>query len=132
MGSANKRHALKPDVAQLRKLIESSLLADWVIRIEYSDGKSATDPWQQWDQAVFAIRSADDVLAAIMDCYAKNMNCSIRMNAEKVRPQTRMLFTVCRHQPLPADVEVKPEHATFPYLGDFGYIPGRPGLVTQS
>lgn len=99
MGSINYLQAIKPDVAKLRKLVENSLLSDWVVRVEFETGESESEDWQQWDDSFFAISSADPVLAAISDCYDKNPGYAIRINAEKFRPQTRMLFMVYKPQP---------------------------------
>lgn len=94
MGSISYAQAIKPDTAQIRKLVENSLLFDWVIRIEYTNNESDCTTWEQWRDTFFALRSADSVLSLIKHCYTNNPGCVIRINAEKVRPQTRMLFTV--------------------------------------
>ena len=93
MGTINRQLACKPDTAYLRKIIENSLLADWEIRIEYAGAQTGTTAWLCWDK-VFAIRSSDTVLQAIQDCYLANPEHVIRLNAQKFRPQTSMLYTV--------------------------------------
>lgn len=103
MGSINHSQAAKPDTAYLKKLIDSSLLADWAIRIEYQSNKSDTTSWQLWDKAHYAICSAQPVLEALLACYMQHPRSSIRINAEKFRPQSRMIYTVYNPQYLPAD-----------------------------
>jgi ribulose bisphosphate carboxylase small subunit len=107
VGSINYSQAIKPDTAYLKKIIENSLLTDWAIRIEYHGGESETDCWQLWDKTFFAIRSAENILRAIVNCYTKHPRKTIRIYAEKCRPQTRMLFTVYNPQYLPAETELK-------------------------
>ena len=102
MGSADYLQAIKPDMGKLRKLIENSLLADWIIRVEYSGTRASDDGWQQWDKAMFALKSADEVLAALKACYTHKPGCVIRINAEKVRPRTQMYYTAYRPFQSPA------------------------------
>ena len=130
MGSVNELHAFGPDTVRLRKLIEDSLLSDWVIRIEYGNGSYDSD-WLQWGDTIFAIRSAEPVLDAIVDCYNRNSNCPIRLHAEKVRPQTRMLYTVSKPQVYPTNAVAKPEKSIFPHLGASEYLPLQPELATS-
>lgn len=131
MGSANQLRTPGPDRVQLKKIIENSLLSDWIIRIEHEHGDTNSN-WLQWGDTFFAIRSAESVLDTIMDCYHRNGNCSIRMNAEKVLPRTRMLYTVCRHHTLPASTVTKPVKSTIPCIRTTKLVPLRPGLATSS
>jgi ribulose bisphosphate carboxylase small subunit len=109
VGSINHSQAIRPDTAFLKKIIESSLLADWAISIEYQSSESEANCWQLWDKAYFAIRSAKPVLEALLDCYTKHPRSTIRICAEKFRPQTRMLYTVYNPQYLPAETASKPQ-----------------------
>jgi ribulose bisphosphate carboxylase small subunit len=112
VGSINHSTAIRPDTTYLKKIIESSLLADWAISIEYQSGESETTCWQIWDKTYFAIRSAKPVLEALLDCYTKHPRGTIRLCAEKFRPQTRLLYTVYNPQYLPADTVSRPQ--TYP------------------
>lgn len=109
MGSINYLQAIRPDTAYLRKIIENSLLADWAIRIEYHGGETANDCWQTWGKPFFALTSAEAVLAALVGCYSKYPDRTIRINAEKFRPQSHILYTVYDPQWLPADTGPKPQ-----------------------
>mgnify|MGYP002713189833 CR=1 FL=1 len=115
MGSSSYAQAIKPDIGKLRKLIESSMQYDWVIRVEYAGGHTEEVSWQQWDKTFFAVRSADAVLDAVTDCYKNNPASSIRLSAEKVRPQTHFLYTVYQPRSLAADGTIKPVQSTLPY-----------------
>jgi ribulose bisphosphate carboxylase small subunit len=126
MGSANYLQAIKPDTAKIRKLVESSLLSDWVIRLEYETGKMETADWQQWDEAMFAVRSAEPVLTALSACYSKYPDCTIRINAEKIRPQTRMLYTVYNPGYVTADTKIRPEQSGYSCHGKAGILPAQP------
>ena len=115
MGSIHYSQAIKPDTAYLKKIIENSLLRDWAIRIEYHGGETVTSGWQRWDKTFFSIQSAKDVVQAISNCYQAYPRCTIRLHAEKFRPQTRMLFTVYNPQYLPAEIERKPASTNQPF-----------------
>ena len=112
MGSINHSQAIRPDTAYLKKIIESSLLADWVICIEYQSDEPEANDWQIWDKVYFAIRSAKPVLDALLDCCTKHPTSTIRISAEKFRPQTRLLYTVYNPQYLPAETLSKPQTST--------------------
>jgi len=94
MGSISYFRATRPDTGHIRKLIENGLLFDWSITIEYVNNNTESAFWQQWNQSFFALQSAEPVIAALMDCYNKNPDHLIRLNAEKFRPQTRMVHMV--------------------------------------
>lgn len=114
MGSVDYLQAIKPDIAYLRKVIENSLLIDWIIRIEYENTEQEFTEWSQWDKTFFAIQSAEPVLAALKDCFTKNANRAIRINAEKVRPQTHMIYQVYKPQPASATSDYQPRFASVP------------------
>ena len=79
----------------LEKLINQSLHSDWIIRVEHSGlDKKPQSRWQQWEKALFAVKSPEPVMEAIYACRASNPTHSIRMYAEKVRPQTRFIYPV--------------------------------------
>jgi ribulose bisphosphate carboxylase small subunit len=102
MGSVSYTQAIRPDTAQIRKLVENSLLFDWVIRIEYTNRTTGSIPWEQWGKPCFALRSADSVIASIKSCYTNNPGYAIRLTAEKVQPRTRMIYSVYNPQTLTA------------------------------
>ncbi|WP_455199535.1 ribulose bisphosphate carboxylase small subunit [Kaarinaea lacus] len=108
MGTIHYSQAIKPDTAYLRKIIENSLLCDWAIRIEYHGEETGVHCWQLWDKTFFAIKSAKDVVLAISNCYKAQPRSTIRIVAEKFRPQTRMLFTVYDPSYLLAKDELQP------------------------
>jgi ribulose bisphosphate carboxylase small subunit len=117
MGSSSYLQAIKPDTGKIKKLIESSLLFDWVIRIEYDRGKSEHSRWSQWDQTFFALRAAESVIAALKSCYSMNPDCIIRINAEKVRPQTCMYFTVYNPHYLHTEASLESQLSGLRYTG---------------
>lgn len=108
MGSIKHAQAIRPDTAYLKKIIESSLLADWAISIEYQTRDSEDPCWKIWDKVYFALRSANPVLEALLACYTEHPSSTIRLCAEKFRPQTCLLYTVYDPQYLPAETDTKP------------------------
>jgi ribulose bisphosphate carboxylase small subunit len=80
---------------ELEKLINQSLRGDWIIRVEHiGQDETPQSSWQQWEKALFAVKSSEPVMEAIYACRASNPSHSIRMYAEKVRPQTRFIYPV--------------------------------------
>lgn len=112
MGSINYLQAIRPDTAYLKNIIENSLLSDWAITIEYLSENCDATTWQVWDHTFFAIRTAESVLAALMDCYTKCPRSTIRINAEKFRPHSRVLYTVYNPSYLPAKTDFRPQTST--------------------
>ena len=93
MGSINYSQAIKPDIGYIKKTIENSLLADWLINIECLPHGAEHEGWQKWDKNFFAIKSAQPVITALLACYEKNPMYGIRIVAEKFRPQSRLVYT---------------------------------------
>jgi ribulose bisphosphate carboxylase small subunit len=121
MGAADYLQAIRPDTAKLRKIIENSLLFDWIIRIEYSDITSDCQDWRQSGNTQFAIRSAEPVLVALKRCHETHPDCVIRINAEKVRPQTNMLYTAYNPRYVTTD-HISANHPVTPQKVEQGRI----------
>jgi ribulose bisphosphate carboxylase small subunit len=117
MGSSSYLQAIKPDTGKITRLIESSLLFDWIIRIELHRRGSEYSSWEQWDKTFFALRDAESVIAALKSCCSRNPDCTIRINAEKVRPQTCMYFTVYNPQYLHTGTSLKSQTSDLSYTG---------------
>lgn len=128
MGSVSYAQAIKPDTAKIRKLIENSLLCDWVVRIEYEGSAFESACWQQWGQTFFALRSADAVIAAIKECYSRHSNRVIRIHAEKVRPRTSMLYMLYNPHMMPALMASEAEQAVAYSLAHRDTPAQQPGL----
>jgi ribulose bisphosphate carboxylase small subunit len=129
MGSSSYLQAIKPDTGKINNLIESSLLFDWIIRIELDRGESRHSCWEQWDQTFFALRTAESVIAAVKSCYSRNPDCTIRIYAEKVRPQSRMYFTVYNPQYLHTEASLTSRTSGPGYTGTRNHAPMEPCLV---
>ena len=102
----------------IENFIDQSLLGDWVIRVEYSGNNSKKQTgWIQWGSTLFAIRSPDEVMDAIDACHSSFPEQEIRIYAEKVRPEMRMVYNVYRstesgsHDETPVSVNVASEAA---------------------
>ena len=109
MGTINYLQAIKPDTGYIKKIIDNSLLSDWAIRIEYLGHDSETAGWQLWDKTFFAIRSASPVITSLAACYEKHSKCTIRIAAEKFRPQSRLVFSVYTPPILPDETVNDPQ-----------------------
>lgn len=80
---------------KVQQLVSQHLCGDWVIRIEYSEEATvASSRWAQWGKAMFALHNAEPVINAILSCQANYPAQAIRLSAEKMRPQTRMIYWV--------------------------------------
>jgi ribulose bisphosphate carboxylase small subunit len=95
-----------PDLDKLESLIESSLTHDWVLRVEHTEEAiPESGSWRQWGETLFAIHEAMPVMDSIAACLDKYPQHNIRLNAEKVRPRTSMLYCVHRApQSMPASM----------------------------
>ena len=81
----------------IENFIDQSLLGDWIIRVEYSgNNPQGQADWVQWGSTMFAISSPDEVMEAIDACHANFPQQEIRIYAEKVRPEMRMVYSVYR------------------------------------
>ena len=95
-----------PDLDKLKSLIESSLTHDWVLRVEHTE-QAIPEPgsWRQWGETLFAIREAVPVMDSVAACLEKHPQHNIRLNAEKLKPRTSMLYCVHRApQSMPASM----------------------------
>ncbi|MEW5755744.1 MAG: ribulose bisphosphate carboxylase small subunit [Pseudomonadota bacterium] len=80
---------------EVEQLIGQNLCGDWILRIEHA--ACDADPylrWQPWGDPFFAVNSSAPVIAAIRSCRVKLPKDSIRLCAEKLRPQTRLIYWV--------------------------------------
>jgi len=118
VGSVNYSQAIRPDTAYIKKIIENGLLCDWAISIEYHTSGIETAGWQLWNKTFFAVRSAEAVLESLLDCHAKHPRRSIRINAEKYRPQCRVLYTAYNPEHLPGDTDLTLQTETSTFRGN--------------
>lgn len=87
-----------PNRYKIEQFIDSSLLGNWTIRIEHSlaGGSQGKAIWRQWGTTLFAITSARAVLEAIDACHARYPSHEIRIHAERLKPEMRMVYCVYR------------------------------------
>lgn len=80
---------------ELEAFIGRSLLGDWMIRIEHmGDHEPMYSSWQQWGDMLFAITRPDSVMAAIYACRSNHPTHAIRIYAEKMWPESRMIYRI--------------------------------------
>jgi ribulose bisphosphate carboxylase small subunit len=88
-----------PNFDELETIVRDSLFGDWIVRIEHAAGDPKKDIlWERWGEALFAVKDPSQVLDAITACRANHPTHEIRLHAEKVKPETRLIFTVYRPQ----------------------------------
>jgi len=79
----------------VESLIGQSLFGDWLLRIEHAGTEpQSSSNWKQWDDVFFAIKDTEPVMQALFACHASHPSHSIRIYAEKIRPETRMIYSV--------------------------------------
>ena len=79
----------------IEKFVGQSLLGDWIIRVQYSTTNAKGQAsWQQWGDTLFAIRSPVDVMQTLDDCRANFPEQELRIYAEKVRPESRIVYGI--------------------------------------
>ena len=82
-------------MAEVNKLVSKYLYGDCVVRIDHTP--RVVDRhlrWQPWGQTFFAIRDAGPVIDAIVACRSSYPTHTIRVCAERLRPQSRLVFWV--------------------------------------
>ncbi|MFO7602720.1 MAG: ribulose bisphosphate carboxylase small subunit [Gammaproteobacteria bacterium] len=93
-----QRHApviLLAALNKVQQLVSQHLCGDWVIRVEYAEQTpGASNNWRQWGKAMFALHNAEPVINGILTCQEHYPAQAIRLSAEKMRPQTRMIYWV--------------------------------------
>lgn len=82
---------------QIDKLVTENLRGEWIVRIEHTSRVCRHSTcWNSWGKALFAITESAPVIDAITACRANHPTHAIRLCAEKVRPETRLIFCVFR------------------------------------
>lgn len=77
-------------------IVDNHLKDDWVIRIEYADEvEYLTTNWRQWGQSFYKVIDSTEVVDNIYACHIKNQFCSIRLHAEKFKPESNFYYTIC-------------------------------------
>jgi len=80
---------------KVENLVQQSLRGDWIVRIQYGEQVSADDHrWQQWKSPFFALRDASSLNEEILACRMCFPLQPIRLYAEKVRPESRFIYTL--------------------------------------
>ena len=86
-----------PNRDSVENFIDQSLLGNWSIRVEYAGVNSQGQMgWKLWGNTLFAIGSPSEVLEAIDACHAYYPEQEIRIYAENLRPEMRMVYNVYR------------------------------------
>ena len=98
------------DLEKLETLIENSFTHDWILGVEYTDEATPkTTSWKLYGEAMFAVRNAEPVMDSIAACREKYPGHHIRLNAEKLKPRTRMLYCVYRAPENLPETTARPE-----------------------
>ena len=108
---AQASHLNLPSIGGLKRLVEDSLTHDWILRIEHigpASGMAADPHWTQWGSPLFAVRDASSVIDTIVACRSSHPTHAIRLNAEKVKPRTRMVYAVYHPEPAGQEPQLAP------------------------
>jgi ribulose-bisphosphate carboxylase small chain len=80
---------------EVRQMISKYLCGDCVVRIEHTPRVVDRHVrWQPWGQTFFALKDATPVIDEIVACRASFPTHTIRLCAERLRPQSRLVFWV--------------------------------------
>jgi ribulose bisphosphate carboxylase small subunit len=80
---------------KVENLVQQSLLGDWIIRIEYGEQRADGEiSWRQWNRAFFAVKDAKSLNHEILNCRMCFPIHPIRLYAEKLNPQTKIIYWV--------------------------------------
>jgi ribulose bisphosphate carboxylase small subunit len=81
--------------SKVETLVENSLLGDWIIWVEYGQQRSDGDvAWQQWNKPLYALKDAKSLNEEILNCRMCFPFHHVRLYAEKLKPQTKMIYWV--------------------------------------
>lgn len=84
-------------ITDLVQIIDAQLRDGWVIRIEYTEEVTYLNTrWKQWGKPFFKVKVPDEVIDNIFACHINNQICSIRLQAEKFKPASRLYYPVCQ------------------------------------
>lgn len=92
--------SLKPmlpleNLAAVKHLVSESLFGDWVIQIEHSSlSDKVNEQWSRWGEGFFGSRDLAGLVDALLACRASNPSHAIRLNAQKLRPHSRLVYWV--------------------------------------
>jgi ribulose bisphosphate carboxylase small subunit len=90
--------AVKKDLSKIKNIIESSLMYDWAIKIEYAVNTKANNvTWSKWDKTFFAITDSSQVLEKIVECCTNNPECSMKLVCEHYCPDCRLIYYFQEH-----------------------------------
>lgn len=82
-------------MAELEQMVVEHLHGDWVVRIEHTPRvMDYHDGWKQWGKALFPVGDPARVIDAISGCRNRHPAHTIRLCAEKLRPQARLVLRV--------------------------------------
>ena len=82
-------------MAEVRKLISDYLCGNCSVRIEHTPRiVDRHVHWDQWGEAFFALKDATPVIDGIVACRAEHPDHTIRLCAERLHPQSRLVFWV--------------------------------------
>lgn len=110
MRSRHYPHLSYQVINDIAQVIDNHLRGDWVIRIEYTEEVEYLNPnWKQWGKAFFKITAPDDVMDNILACHINNKLCSIRLHAEKIKPESCLYYSVCKACPVFKEWQYAPQ-----------------------
>lgn len=92
--SLSPAHAL-PHLEEVSTLLREQLRDDWVVRIEHLNPHTRPRPlWRTWGEAQYIRKGAEPLIDRILDCHAAHPEHSIRLCAEKLNPQARLVYWI--------------------------------------
>ena len=97
-------------ITNIAEIIDTQLKNDWILRVEYTDEiEYLNTSWQQWGKAFFKIKEPDEVMDNILECHINNQLCSIRLQAEKIYPASKLFYSICQVCPVSKDILLTPD-----------------------
>ena len=85
----------KYNFAQIKNLVEESLMHDWAISIEYAvRTHQSYSQWVKWDKTLFAIKDSNLVLEKLKECCSNNPECSMKLVCEHFSPDCRLVYCI--------------------------------------
>lgn len=90
------RHALPlPHLEEVSALLRDHLQGDWIVRIEHLNPRDRLRTlWRTWGRTRYVRQGTEAVMDSILDCHLAHPQHSIRLCAERMRPETRLVYWI--------------------------------------
>lgn len=90
------RHALPlPHLEEVSALLRDHLQGDWTVRIEHLNPRDRLRTlWRSWGRSQYVRHGTEALMDNILECHLAHPQHAIRLCAERLRPETRLVYWI--------------------------------------